>query len=154
MMSYVMITEPCEIGRPTQVPPSVRIKKNNLARDIPDKPFFATVYVDDFIMARVQANLTDSSALVASTSLASDHIRLLEPGEADAIPILAPKKSTWDTAVDLVGFTVKTHTRRITVMEGKIAAIKLTLEQEWSLTRKKASAQELLSVAGTLWNLT
>ena len=103
-------------------------------------------------MARVKANPADQSALVASASLASDHIRLFGPGDT---PILAPKKSTdWDTTVDLLGFTVKTHTVRITVTEGKISAIRLTLEQEWPLTRKQASAQEVLSVAGKLWNLT
>ena len=106
-------------------------------------------------MARVQADPTDQSALVATASLASDHIRLFGPGEAGATPILAPKKSTdWDTTVDLLGFTVNTHTLRISVTEEKIAAIRRTLEQEWPLTRKQASAQEVLSVAGKLWNLT
>ena len=106
-------------------------------------------------MARVQADPTDQSALVASASLASDHIRLFGPGEAGATPILAPKKSTdWDTTVDLLGFTVNTHTLRISVTEEKIDAIRRTLEQEWPFTRKQASAQEVLSVAGKLWNLT
>ena len=155
MMSHVNITEPWEIGRPRQVPPCVRVKNKDVPRGEPHGLFFATVCVDDFIMARVQANPTDQLALVASVSLASDHIRLFGPGEADATPILAPKKSTdWDTTVDLLGFTVNTHTLRISVTEGKIAAIKLTLEQEWPLTRKQASAQEVLSVAGKLWNLT
>ena len=77
------------------------------------------------------------------------------PEEADATPILDPKKSTdWDTTVDLLGFTVSTHTLRISVTEGKISAIRLTLEQEWPLTRNPASAQEVLSVAGKLWNFT
>ena len=49
---------------------------------------------------------------------------------------------------------MNTYTLRISVTEGKIAAIRLTLEQEWPLTRKEASAQEGLSVAGKLWSLT
>ena len=90
-------------------------------------------------------------SIIASASLASDHIRLFGPGEAGATPILAPKKSTdWDTIVDLLGFTVNTHTLRISVTEGKIAAIRLTLEQEWPLNPKQASAQEELGVAGKL----
>ena len=98
MMFHVKITEPWEIGRLRQVPPCVRVKNKDVARGGPHEPFFATVYVDDFIMARGQANPTDQSALVASVSLASDHIRLFGPGEADATPILAPKKSKdWDT---------------------------------------------------------
>ena len=46
------------------------------------------------------------------------------------------------------------RTLRKSVTEGKIATIRLTLEQEWPLTRKQTSAQEVLSVAGKLWNLT
>ena len=155
MMSHVKITELREIGRPSEVPPSVRVKNKDVPRGGPHEPFFATVYVDDFIMARVQADPTDQSALVASASLASDHVRLFGPGEAGATLILAPKKSTdWDTTVDLLGVTVNTHTLRISVTEEKITAIRRTLEQEWPLTRKQASAQEVLSVAGKLWNLT
>ena len=106
-------------------------------------------------MARVQADPTDQSALIASVSLASDHIRLFGPGEADATPILVPKKSTdWETTEDLLGFTVNTHTLRIAVTERKIAAIRLTLEQEWPFTRKQTSSQAVLSFAGKLWNLT
>ena len=153
-MSHVKITEPWEIGRPKQVPPCVRVKNKDVPRGGPHEPFFATVYVDDFIMARVQADPTDQSTLVASASLASDHIRLFGPGEAGVTPILPPQKSTdWDTTVDLLRFTVNTHTLRVLVTQGKIATIRLTLEQEWPLTRKQASAQEVF-VAGKLWNLT
>ena len=94
MMSHVKITEPWEIGRPRQTPPCVRVKNKDVPRGGPHEPFFVTVYVDDFIMARVQADPTDQSALVASASLASDHIRLFGPGEAGATPILPPQKST------------------------------------------------------------
>ena len=154
MMSHVKITEPWEIGRPRQVPPCVRVKNKDVHRGGPHEPFFATVYVEDFIMVRVQANPTDQSTLVASAFLASDHIRLFGRGEAGATPILPPKKSTdWDTTVILLGFTVNTHTLRISVTEEKIAAIRRTLEQEWLLTREQASAKEVLSVGGKLWNL-
>ena len=94
MMSDVKITELWEIGRPTQDPPSVRIKNNDLPRGGRNEPFFVTVYVHDFIMARVQTDPTHQSALVASASLASDHIHLFGLAEADATPILTPKKST------------------------------------------------------------
>ena len=94
-MSHVKITGPREIGRPTQVPSCARSKNKDVPRGGPhDEPFFATMYVDDFIMARVQGDPTDGSAVVASAFLASDHILLFGPGEADATPIRAPKKST------------------------------------------------------------
>ena len=128
IMSHVKITEPWEIGRPTQDPPCVRIKNEDVPRGGPREPFFATVYVDDFIMVLVQVDPADRSTLVASASLTSHHIRLFGPGEAGATPILVPKKSTdWYTTVDLLGFTVNIHTLRIVVTEGKIAAIRLTL---------------------------
>ena len=76
MMVHVKITEPWEIGRPRQVPPCVHVKNKDVPRGGPHEPFVAAVYVDDFIMARVQADPTDQSALVASASLASDRSRL------------------------------------------------------------------------------
>ena len=48
---------------------------------------------------------------------------------------------------------MNTHTLRISVTEEKIAAIRLTLEQQSPLNRKQASAQEVLSVPEKLWNL-
>ena len=127
------------------------IKNNDVSRGRPHGPFFATVYVNEFIMARVQADPTNKSAFVASAFLAFDSIRLFGPGEADTTPILAAKRNTdWDTTVGLLGFRVNTHTLRIAVTEGKIAAIRLTLEQEWPFTRKQASAQEVLIVIGKL----
>ena len=72
-------------------------------------PFFTTVYVDDYLLIRVQ-HLSDNTALIASASLASDHVRLFGPEEG-VTPILAPKKSTdWDTTVDALGFTINSHT--------------------------------------------
>ena len=94
MMYHAKTTEPWKIGRPRQVPPCVRVKNKDVPRGGPHEPFFATVYVDDFIMARVQADPIGQSALVASASLASNHIRLFGPGEVDVTPILAPQKST------------------------------------------------------------
>ena len=155
IMSHVNITGPRETSRPTQVPPFVQIKNNDVPRGGPNKLFFATVYADDLIMARVQADPTDQSAQVAPASIASDYICRFGPGETDATPILASIKSTdSDTTVDLLGFTVNTHTLRIAVTEEKITSIILTLEQECQLTRKQTSAHEILSVAGKLWNLT
>ena len=39
-----------------------------------------SVYVDDFVMASVQNNASDQTALIASASLASDNVRLFGPG--------------------------------------------------------------------------
>ena len=41
--------------------------------------FFATVYIDDYLLLRVQHADDDRSALIASASLTSDHVRLFGP---------------------------------------------------------------------------
>ena len=66
------------------------------------------------MLVRVQLADHDRTAPTASASLASDHVRLFGRGEEGATPILAPKKSTdWDTTIDALGFTVNSHTLRI-----------------------------------------
>ena len=90
-----------------------------------------------------------------SSSLASDHVRLIGPGEEGEIPILSPKKNTsWDTTVDALGYTINTHTMRILITQEKVAALRDLLERECPSERAEASAQEVLSIAGKLWNLT
>ena len=90
MMSHVTIVEPWEEGTPASVP-----------RDTEARPaggglldqFFATVYVDDFILVRVQQDPSDQTALIASASLASDHVRLFGPGEEGESPFSPPRKA-------------------------------------------------------------
>ena len=40
------------------------------------RSIFATVYVDDYLLIKVQHSDDDTTALIASASLASDHVRL------------------------------------------------------------------------------
>ena len=153
MMSHVKIVKPWETGNPTRIPTGVRV--NAPRRGGPNEPFLTSVYVDDFIMASVQLNASDQTALIASASLASDNVRLFGPGENGETPILAPKKSTnWNSTVDALGFTINTHTMRISVTKERIEAIRLLLELEWPRSKTHAGAQAVLSMAGKLWNLT
>ena len=153
MMSHVKIVKPWENGSPTRIPTGVRV--NAPKRGGPSEPFLTSVYVDDFIMASVQLNASDQTALIASASLASDNVRLFGPGEKGETPILAPKKSTnWNSTVDALGFTINTHTMRISVTKERIEAIRLLLELEWPSSKTHAGAQAVLSMAGKLWNLT
>ena len=56
---------------------------------------------DDHVLIRAQQSDEDKSALVVSTSLASDYVGMFGPGEPGEIPILAPKKtSNWNTTLD------------------------------------------------------
>ena len=112
MMPHVKIADPWETGKPAQILPGVKVTA--LQKGGPNEPFFTSVHVDDFIMANVQVDSFDQTALVASAFLASDHLRLFGSGEKYEVPILAPKKSTvWNAIVDALGFTINTHTMRI-----------------------------------------
>ena len=72
------------------------------------------MYVDDYLLIQVQRSDDDKTALIASASLASDHVRLFGQGEEGVPPIIAPKKSTkWDTTIDALGFTNNSHIMRI-----------------------------------------
>ena len=152
MMSHVKIVEPWETGTPTQIPHAVKVTA--LQKGGPNEPFFTSVYVD-LIMASVQVDSFDQTALVASSSLASDHVRLFGSGEKDEVPILAPNKSTeWNSIVDALGFTINTHTMWISIIKERVDAIRDTLEQDWPRSKQYAQAQDVLSMAGKLWNLT
>ena len=103
----------------------------------------------------MQQDSNNRSALTASASLASDHVRLFGPGELGKTPILAAKKSTvWDTTIDALGYTIDPHRMRISTTQAKVEAIRELLERERPCDRKEAKAQEVRSVAGKLWNLT
>ena len=82
----------------------------------PNEPFFTSVYVDDSIMASVQVDSFDQTALVASASLDSDNMVLVGSGEKENKPILAPKESTdRNSIVDalITKERVRCHSRHI-----------------------------------------
>ena len=91
-------------------------------------PFFAAVYVDDYLEIRVQHSDGDTTALIASASLGSDYVRLfgLGEGEVGVTPILTPNKSTdWDSTICGLGFTISSHTMRISVPRGNVEAVQI-----------------------------
>lgn len=77
-------------------------------------PLFATVHVDDHLLARAQRDPTYQTTLITSVSLASDHVRLIGPGEKGKVPIVDPKKRT-HTKVDALGYTIRK--RRLRFLE-------------------------------------
>jgi len=153
MMSHVKIVKPWEEGPPAQVPEEANVKPHDGGGPLDN--FSCGVYVDDFALLKVQHTPDDATALVASASLASDCVRLFGPAEEGQTPILAPKKSTnWDTTVDFLGHTIDTHKMTIATTRERIDAIRTALSNDWPNTREYASVQEVLSIAGKLWNLT
>ena len=85
VMSHVTIVDPWETRKPPQISPGVKVTA--LQKGGPNELFFTPVYVDGFIMASVQIDSFDQTALVASASLASDHVRLFGTEEKHAVPI-------------------------------------------------------------------
>ena len=86
---------------------------------------FATVYVDDYLLIRVQHSDDDETALIASAPLVSDLVRLFGPGEERVALSLAPKRSlNWDSTIVALGFTVNSHTMRISFPPDKANDIK------------------------------
>lgn len=153
MVSHLKIVDPWETGEPTPVPIDAKIRPSEGGEM--DSPLFTVTYVDDHGLLRAQHGENDLSALVASASLASDYLRLFGPGETGDTPILAPKKSSdWDTKLEFLGFVINSHTLEISVTEKKAGAIKDALVDEWPRNRRRATAQEVFSIAGKLWNLT
>ena len=82
-------------------------------------------------------------------------MRLFGPGEDGVTPILTPKKSTnWHTRIDALGFTINSHTLRISCTRENTETIKILLVDHWPASRRQAKAREVLSMAGKLWNFT
>ena len=151
-MALVKVVDRWEEGTPSPIPPDTRIRAHS-GGEISDQ-FFATVYVDDYLLVRVQRS-DDKTALMASASLASDHTSFLGPGEQEVSPIFAPKKNTnWDSTIDALRFTGNSHTMRISFPRENANDIKRLLLDQGPLSRRRESARDVLSVAGKLWNLT
>ena len=75
IMAHVKVVDRWEEGNPTTVPANAKITSHPGGR-VADS-FFATVYVDDYLLARVQPSDDDTTALTASASLASNHVRFV-----------------------------------------------------------------------------
>ena len=97
---------------------------------------------------RVEQEPSDQTGLIVSASLVSDRVRRRNF-------VLSPKKSTnWDTTVHALGYTINANSVRISITPEKVAALRKFLEREWPSKRAEVSAQEVLNIAETFWNLT
>ena len=61
MMAHVLVVDRWEDRKPTPIPPDARIITH--ARGELDDPFLATVYVDDYLLIKVQHSDDDPTAL-------------------------------------------------------------------------------------------
>lgn len=116
---------------------------------------FVTVYVDDYLMIRVQHSDDDTTAQTMSASLGSGHVRMFGSEEVGATPIQAPNKNTdWDTKIDALGFTIDPLMLRILHPCEKNEAIEKLLCEHWPTNSRQAKSRGVLSMAGNLWKLT
>ena len=113
------------------------------------------MHVDDYLLIKVQHSDAGTNDLIASASLASDHVRLIGPWEEGVTPILAPNKSAQrDAMIDALGFTINSHTKKISFPRVKVDEINNLLSGQWPVTGRPAKGREVLSMAGKLWKLT
>ena len=91
VMAQVKLVKRWEAGKPTSISPDAKIRTHGGGRT--SYQFFTAVYVKDYLQIRVQHSDDVTTALIASASLGSDHVRLFGPGEVGVTPILAPKKA-------------------------------------------------------------
>lgn len=78
------------------------------------RPSSTAVYVGDYLRIRAQHADGDKTALIASASLAPDHVRLFGTTEAGVTPIIAPIEITGcNTQIDALGFTINFHNMTI-----------------------------------------
>ena len=118
MMEDVEIVDRWEVGDSTPVTPDAKVRASKGGKL--SSPFHTVVYVDGHGLIRAQQLDEDKLALVMSASLASDYVRLFGPGEPGETPILAPKKSSsWNTALEFLGFVINSHTLEISVTTKK-----------------------------------
>ena len=97
IMAHVKMMDRSEEGKPTPIPPDAQIRAHN------NRQLLAAVI-------RAQHSDDDTTAMIVSASLASDHARLFGPVEDGAKPISTPKNSMdWDTTIDAAGFTIISH---------------------------------------------
>ena len=89
-MAHAKVVDRWEEGKSTPIPPDAKIRAH--AGGEKDDRFFATVCVDDYSLIKVQHSDDDATVLIASDSLASDHVRLFGQGEEGVTPILAPQE--------------------------------------------------------------
>ena len=112
--------------------------------------FFSEYYIDDALLAEVQHFVDGRRCLASSTALASDHHRLFGYRRAGDPPILATHKvSSWDTRLEVLGWTVDSESMTIGLSAEKWNELYTALK-EWPPSRTFAPEREVQSLLGKL----
>ena len=113
-------------------------------------PFWVSTYVDDALFVEVESVFEGRRCLRASQSFASDSFRLLGSRTHGEPPLFSQHKITsWDTRMDMLGWSIDTVAMSISVSQEKVAQLRATLAQ-WPVDRRVASVREVRSLVGKL----
>ena len=113
-----------------------------------EDPFFVGFYVDDAISVGVQRLTGGVWCLLASASIASDHVCLFGNRRETDPPLLEARKETsWDTKLEVLGWEIDTVDMTITVPPAKLGQLRDLLRQGPN-DRVSASEVELRSLTG------
>ena len=134
-MAHVRIMEPWEVGTPTQIPQRPGFGRQReggvWTRSLP------RYTSDDYLLARVQQDSNDRSALTASASLASDHARLFGPGEIGGKGMICVDAVSMKRTCDVF------HRRKYHVWKGSyVAMLERRLNSKEENKREKRKGEE------------
>ena len=146
--AHVEVTQPPATDRPNPLPRCCRVPPNpggGIAAI-----FFVRYYVVDGLMVKVQRYPSGIRCLMASASLASDHLRLFGERSARDPPLLSARKvPSWDTRLGVLGWERDTIAMTISLPSSKLVKL-CHLLREWPADRLLASVKEVRSLLGKL----
>ena len=115
--------------------------------------FWVRTYVDDALFVELESFLKGRRCLRATRSFASDSFRLFGCRNTGEPPLFAREKTTsWDTSMDMLGWTIDTISMTISVTQEKVAQLR-ALVAEWPTDRRVATVKEVRSLLGKLLHL-
>ena len=110
-------------------------------------------YVEDALFVELESFLKGRQCLRATRSFAYDSFRLFGCRNTVEPPLFAREKTTsWDTRMEMLGWTIDTGSMTISVTQEKVAQLR-ALSAEWPTDRRVATVKEVRSLLGKLLHL-
>ena len=92
--------------------------------------FWVRTYVDDALFVELESFLKGRRCLRATRSFASDSFRLFGCRNTGEPPLFAREKTTsWDTRMEMLGWTIDTVSMTISVTQEKVAQLRALLAE-------------------------
>lgn len=153
MMSRARIELRAKLGRPTPIPPDVKVGPA-VSRGRGDLSF-GVLYADDIAHMHAQHDDGDDSGLQVSASVASDCVRVFGPSDPGEPPILSQAKNIHrEGNLTFLGWDIKTLIGRISRCCTKISKMeRLPTLDESPSSHEVTLARGVLSLTSKLGNL-